>query len=327
MLKPPIPHNEEARIAALESSGVLDTGPEERFDRYTRLAQRMFDVPIAIISLVGRDEQRFKSVVGLDATGSDRDHSFCGHAILQDDVMVVEDATLDPRFADNPLVTGEPHIRFYAGCPLVSNEGHRLGTLCVVDTQAREVDPRDIEALRDLGALVSGELSSIRLTTVDELTSLSNRRGFNMIATQSLQMCGRTNRSASLLLLDIADFSRINERLGEACGDKVLVEFGQMLKTSFRDSDVISRLQDDKYCVLLTDTDFENAWNGVERFRNTLNTRNALPGRKYKLMFSAAVVQYDRDRHDNTIRMLQEAEVLMHERKRVKPLPRKETSV
>lgn len=327
MLKPPIPHDEEARLAALNLSGALDSGTEERFDRYTRLAARMFDVPIALISLVGRDEQVFKSQQGISASSTSRDVSFCGHAILSDSVMVVEDASKDSRFFDNPLVTGEPGIRFYAGCPLISNDGFRLGTLCIVDTRPRECDPRDIEALKDLGAMVSGELSTIRLATVDELTSLSNRRGFNMIATQSLQMCSRTNRGAALLMIDLTGFSKINERLSEACGDKVLVEFAQLLKITFRDSDVVSRLIDDKFAVLLTDSDFENAWNCVERFRNTLATRNALPGRKYRMLFNAAVVQFDPGRHPDTVRMLQEAEVLMHEQKRSKPLPKKQSPV
>lgn len=327
MIKPPIPHDEEARLSALTATGVLETGPEERFDRYTRLAQRMFNVPIAAISLVERDCQRFKSVQGLSVSQTSRDVSFCGHTILDDSEFVVEDAAADERFADNPLVTGEPQIRFYAGCPLHSSDGYRLGALCIVDRQPRTFDADDIQALRDLAAMVSADMSALRLATVDELTALSNRRGFNMIAEQSLQMCRRSNRCASLMLLDLDDFSTINEKLGVACGDKVLVEFAQMLKSSFRDSDVIGRLNDDAFCVLLTDTDFENAWVTVERFRTTLTTRNALPGRKYRILFSAAVVQYDADRHDTPMRLLADADVLMYERKRAVPLPRRESAV
>ncbi|NND59513.1 MAG: sensor domain-containing diguanylate cyclase [Gammaproteobacteria bacterium] len=326
-MKPPIPHNEEARLEALELCGVMETGPEERFDRYTRLALRMFDVPVAIISLIGRTEQVFKSSQGMEPAVVSRDVSFCAHTILGDDPMVVEDATVDPRFSDHPMVTESNGLRFYAGCPIVSNDGYNLGAICLVDTKPRQFSDADCEAFRDLASMVSGELSNLRLTTVDELTSLSNRRGFNMIATQSLQMCARNNRCASLLMVDIRGFAEINQRISSACGDKVLVEFAQMLKASFRDSDVISRLGDDKFCVLLTDSDFENSWNSVERFRHALSTHNALPGRRYNLHFSAAVVQYEPKRHENTMRMLQEAEVLMQERKRVKPLPQKTSSV
>lgn len=327
MIKPAIPHDEEARLSALTATGVLESGPEERFDRYTRLAQRMFKVPIAMISLLERDCQRFKSVQGLSVTTTPRDISFCGHAILTDDLFVVEDASADERFADNPLVCGDPHVRFYAGCPLHSNDGYRLGTLCIIDRQPRTLDAGDLQALTDLAAMISADMSTLRLATVDELTALSNRRGFNMIADQSLQMCRRSNRSASLLLIDLDDFATINTRLGAACGDKVLVEFAQILKSSFRDSDIIGRLGDDTFCVLLTDTDLEHAWGTVERFRTTLTTRNALPGRKYRILFSAAVVQYDPDRHDTPMRLLGDADVLMYERKRATPLPRRQTAV
>ncbi len=327
MIKPPIPHDEEARLSALTATGVLNTGPEERFDRYTRLAQRMFDVPIAVISLVERDCQRFKSAQGVSVGQTARDISFCGHTILDDNLFIVEDAAADARFADNPMVTGEPHIRFYAGCPLNSSDGYRLGALCIIDRQPRTLNAGEVQALRDLAVMVSADMSSLRLATVDELTSLSNRRGFNMIAEQSLQMCRRSNRCASLLMLDLDGFEKINEKLGPACGDKVLVEFAQMLKSSFRDSDVLGRLGDDTFCVLLTDTDFENAWVTVERFRTTLTTRNALPGRKYQILFSASVVQYDTVRHDSPMRLLADADVLMYERKRGTPLPRGQTAV
>lgn len=327
MLKAPIPHDDAARVAALDACGALHSGREERFDRYTRLAQRMFNVPVALISLVHRDKQYLKSVQGLDLTETPRDISICGHALLSDEVFTVEDTLRDPRFADNPLVTGEPRIRFYAGCPLLSSDGYRLGSFCIIDKAPRKWTQADAEALADMGALVSAELSQLRLSTIDELTGVSNRRGFNMISDQALQLCRRNNRHASLLLIDLDGFAAINDKLGSAHGDKALVEFAQMLNTSFRDSDVVSRLGEDLYCVLLTDTDFENTWIGVERFRATLDARNTLPGRKYRLLFSAAVVQYDVNRHDSTTKLLQEAEVLMHERKREKPLPRREQSV
>lgn len=327
MLKAPIPHDDQARVAALDACGALESGREERFDRYTRLAQRMFDVPIALISLVHRDKQYFKSVQGLSVTETPREVSICGHAILSDDLLTVEDTLHDPRFADNPLVKGAPHIRFYSGCPLLSSDGYRLGSLCLIDRVPRKLTADDLESLHDLGALVSAELSSLRLSTIDELTGISNRRGFNMISDQALQMCRRNNGHASLLLIDLDGFAAIKTGLGNAHGDKALVEFGQLLNASFRDSDVVSRLGEDLFCVLLTDTDLENTWVSVERFRAVLDGRNTLPGRRYRLLFSAAVVQYDADRHESTTRLLQEAEVLMHERKRAKPLPKREPVV
>ena len=135
----PIPFEENQRLAALYDYDVLDTPAEACFDRITRLAANHFAVPIALISLVDPVRQWFKSRVGLDASETPREISFCGHAILNDDVMQVEDATLDPRFADNPLVTAAPHIRFYAGAPLIAPGGFRLGTLCIIDRRARSL--------------------------------------------------------------------------------------------------------------------------------------------------------------------------------------------
>lgn len=158
MIEPPMPPDELQRLEALRSLCVLDTPPEERFDRITRLACHLFDVPIAVISLVDHARQWFKSRQGLDVCETPRSVSFCGHAILDPDVFVVPDARQDPRFADNPLVTGEPFVRFYAGQPLASPGGARVGTLCIIDRRPRRMPAADMERLRDLGAWVEREL-------------------------------------------------------------------------------------------------------------------------------------------------------------------------
>ncbi len=130
MQTPDIPDYEPERLAALQRLNLLDTESESRFDRITRLAQRLFQVPIALVSLVDSDRQWFKSKQGLDACETGRDISFCGHAILGSGIFEIPDATQDTRFADNPLVTGAPDIRFYAGAPLQSADGFNIGTLC-----------------------------------------------------------------------------------------------------------------------------------------------------------------------------------------------------
>jgi phosphoribosyl 1,2-cyclic phosphodiesterase/CheY-like chemotaxis protein len=158
--KAPLPRDEEQRLRALEGLGILDTPPEERFDRLTRVAAALFDVPMALVSLVDAERQWFKSHHGLEATETPREMAFCAHAILQDDVLLVRDAFGDPRFAENPLVTGEPRVRFYAGMPLTLPDGSRAGTLCLIDHRARDLSERQLEALRDLGRLVERELSS-----------------------------------------------------------------------------------------------------------------------------------------------------------------------
>jgi len=158
MQEPAIPEDEEARLAALQALEVLDTPPEARFDRVTRIARDLFDVPIALVSLVDSDRQWFKSCQGLDATETPRSISFCGHAILGDDIFCVPDALEDPRFADNPLVTGPPEIRFYAGAPLKLENGRRVGTLCIIDRRPRSLDAVQRRHLRDLADWVQDEL-------------------------------------------------------------------------------------------------------------------------------------------------------------------------
>ncbi len=159
MKAPEIPANESARLHALEDSALLDTPPEERFDRLTRIARLAFSAPIALVSLVDEKRQWFKSCQGLDASQTSRDISFCGHAILSDQVFTVEDTRLDSRFSDNPLVTGPPWIRFYAGAPIHDQQGYRLGTLCIIDTRSRSLDSAQEELLKELARCVEDEIS------------------------------------------------------------------------------------------------------------------------------------------------------------------------
>jgi GAF domain-containing protein len=152
------PVNEAGRIAALEKYAILDTDPEQSFDDLALLASFICKTPIALISLVDEDRQWFKSRVGLDASETSRDIAFCSTAILQNDVFVVPDALADDRFRDNPLVVSDPHIRFYAGAPLINEDGYALGTLCVVDRAPRALAPEQKEALKALSRLVLAQL-------------------------------------------------------------------------------------------------------------------------------------------------------------------------
>ena len=159
MTPAPIPADEGERLNALRDLLLLDTPPEERFDRLARFAAEQLDMPIALLTLVDGQRQWFKSRVGTDATETPRDISFCGHAILKDGLFVVEDASNDPRFFDNPMVTGEPHIRFYAGVPLSAPSGHHIGTLCVLDTVPRTLGPVERSILDALCQLANETLA------------------------------------------------------------------------------------------------------------------------------------------------------------------------
>ncbi len=149
------PTNEEARLEALRASNILDTEPDPAFDHLTRLARGMFDAEVALVSLVDEDRQWFKSTCGLDASETPRDISFCTHAVLAGELLMVPDATKDARFKDNPLVTGPPHIRFYCGAPLKTEEGLTIGTLCIVDSRKRKpLTKPEQQTLRDLAVQV-----------------------------------------------------------------------------------------------------------------------------------------------------------------------------
>ncbi|WP_404394930.1 GAF domain-containing protein [Pseudoalteromonas phenolica] len=152
MKKPIAPQTEVKRINHLHSLNILDTGSDLDFDRLTEFVANIFCVPIALISLVDTQRQWFKSKVGLEANETSRDISFCGHAILKDEVFIVENALLDDRFSDNPLVVDEPSIRFYAGAPLKTSKGYKIGTLCIIDTQPREFRKQDIEILEKVAS-------------------------------------------------------------------------------------------------------------------------------------------------------------------------------
>jgi class 3 adenylate cyclase len=156
-VQPGTPADEEARLAALRALRLLDTKSEERFDRIVRMTQKAFDVPIAYVALVDAERQWFKSRIGLEPEQTPRNTSFCGHAILQDDALIIPDARRDARFAGNPMVVGEPFARFYAGLPLRVKNGYKVGTLCVIDKRPRQFGSAEIETLQHLGAFVERE--------------------------------------------------------------------------------------------------------------------------------------------------------------------------
>ncbi len=318
MQKPPIPVDEATRIDALRALKILDTSPEERFDRLTRLAKRLFGVPIAVVSLVDTDRQWFKSCTGLEARETSRDVSFCGHAIVEDDIFLVPDAALDERFQDNPLVVDEPHIRFYAGCPLVVANGSKLGTLCIIDRDPRDFDEDDLDLLRDLARMAEQELAAIQIATMDDLTMLSNRRGFRALSLHAIGLCRRLEKPASMLYFDLDLFKQINDRYGHAEGDRALRSFGHLLKQTFRESDVIGRIGGDEFAVLVTNADRAAQEAALDRLEQAVIGHNREASRGYDLRYSVGAVEFDPSRHPSVDELMAEADALMYAQKRAR---------
>lgn len=319
MQAPAKPVDEGKRLETLRALKILDTSPEERFDRLTRLAKRLFGVPISLISLVDDERQWFKSSVGLAASETPRDISFCGHAILGDQVFLVPDAALDERFRDNPLVTGDPNIRFYAGCPLTVANGSKIGTLCLIDRKPRVLSDDDRELLADLAAMAEQEIAAVQLATMDELTMLSNRRGFTALAQHAINVCRRQEKACSLLFFDLNQFKQINDQFGHAEGDRALTAFGAALRKIFRDSDVVGRLGGDEFVVLLTDADSNTSAAALSRLTAELEYVNEKEQRGYRIRYSVGVAAFDFGKHSSIDELISEADGLMYAHKRTKP--------
>lgn len=274
-----IPNSHEAkRLATLQEYDILDSGPEEAFDRITRLAQSALRMPIVLVSLVDENRQWFKSRQGLDIPETSREVSFCSHTIQQDPPFVVANALLDDRFADNPLVTGPPHIRFYAGVPLKMKNGANIGTLCAIDTKPCQLTETEMSILSDLAQLVVDELELRQLATTDSLTGALTRRSFEGEVDSELDRSKRYNHNAALILFDLDRLAGVNDSFGHAAGDAVLRKVAGICKAALRTVDVFGRIDGDKFAILLPETGREGALNVVERLRQEIKAGPASMG-------------------------------------------------
>ena len=316
MIKPETPENESERLHALKTLQILDTTHEERFDRVTPMAKRIFGVSISLVSLIDQDRQWFKSKQGFEATEMPRDISFCGHAINQDGLFIVPNASKDERFFDNPLVTSAPNIRFYAGYPLKIRGGLNIGTLCLLDEAPREMDEEDQLLFKDLGAIIEQEIRSIQLATLDALTLISNRRGFLNLVDYGFKVCQRNKISMSFLLFDLNKFKAINDQYGHHEGDFVLVKFAQLMIETFRNSDVIGRLGGDEFVAMMTSSDEENTNTILARFEVAIEEANATMNKPYKIEYSVGLVHFQHNTEKTPEEMIQAADAAMYKNKK-----------
>lgn len=316
MKVPNIPQGEPQPLQALRALNILNTNREERFDRLTELTRRIFNVPVAMLSFVDGQRMWFKSTAGIDIIEIPRDISFCGHVILTSEVFIVEDASKDPRFYDNPAVTQSPGIRFYAGCPLSHPDGSKIGSLSMIDHSPRQLSHDEIETLRGLTLVVESELRAAHMATQDDLVGLNNRRGFINLAQQSLQLCQREGWPVSLAFFDLDHFKRVNDRFGHSEGDYALLRFADLLKANFRVSDIYARLSGDEFVVLLPHTSRASAMQVHARFKESLADYNRESGRGYSITCSSGIIEFDSLQHRSLEDLLNAADSLMYQAKR-----------
>jgi diguanylate cyclase len=336
---------ESRRLTALRDYKILDTPTESSFDDLALLASHICGTPIAMVSLVDVDRQWFKAKVGVEMESTPRSQSFCTHAIKGGDLMTVPDATQDPRFVDNPLVTGGPEIRFYAGAPLITPAGEALGTLCVMDKVPHTLRPEQEGALKALARQVVSQLELRRASTNntalcvkakrdadrrarqsmrDALTRLPNRACMAQLIAGSLeraQAVGASYSGSAVLVVDLDRFKHVNDALGHKIGDAVLRRVGRMLRASVRSdrrssttrgNDVVGRLGGDEFTILLTDLKSRSgAGTTAARVVEALTVPLTFDGHTIQLGASVGVAHIEA-RHADVDAVLREADAALY---------------
>ncbi|WP_435953687.1 diguanylate cyclase domain-containing protein [Dryocola sp. BD626] len=316
---PGFPPDEERRLRALRASGILGAGQGERFDRLTRLAKRIFDVPIAWISLVDEDRLWLKSCAGTTFDEAlARNTSFSAHALLEPEPTIIQDALNDPRFFDNPLVTGHPHICFYAGYPLKLPDGTAAGLFCLIDHRPREFSAYDMQGLKDLAAIAEDEFAVLDAANADELTGLFNRRGFRALAQYSLVASLRRAEPLSLACIDLDDFKQINDTWGQPAGDEALVAFAELLKASFRETDLLSRRGSDEFVVIFPDTPEQGAYIALEYLKEQVEEYNRGSDKPWKLGFTVGIAEFNERVHETPEALIEYADSEMCKMKKAR---------
>lgn len=288
MLSPEMPCDEVLRQQILDDNELIDTPADPYLDTLVRVVREVFAVKTVLVSLIDHDRQWFKSRIGLDITETPRTISFCAHAILGTQPLIVEDTHNDLRFHDNPVVVNNPHIRFYAGQPLFSEEGQALGTLCLIDPTPRQLSNKQLRLFIDMAVLVEGYLKlrhvseqtaqlraalsrEQRKTMLDPLTQLWNRAGLDHFLPRQQQQADELGLSLGVLFCDLDYFKKVNDNHGHAAGDQVLWETARRISAAVRPQDVVTRSGGEEFVVLLQVHDQHELLQIAERIRSTLS--------------------------------------------------------
>ncbi len=302
----PLRDNEAERQAAVDDYAILDTLDEAAYDDITKLAAAICGTPVAMITFIDQQRQWVKSMFGAAIRQLPRATAFCSWAIeTPESVMVVPDMTEDSRFADSPLVAQFPHIRFYAGAPLVTPTGHAVGTICVVDQESRQLLPNQVEALRILSRQVIAHLELRRshaalaaannrlaiISHTDALTGLANRRAFNLRIEAEVARAKHAAHPLSLLMFDIDHFKSFNDRFGHIAGDAALHLVGEIIKNSARPYDFAARYGGEEFAIILSMTPLNSALRMAERLRIAIAERTKSLPSPVTISIGAAALQ------------------------------------
>lgn len=265
-----IPALEEKRLAALAAYDIVDTPPEEAFDRLTRMTTRIFGISMATITFVDGHRQWFKSRRGVESCETARGPAFCNITIAQDQPLIVPDTHLDERFKNNPFVIGSPHLRFYAGAQLRTAGGVVIGTLCAMDNKPHSFNAEQIEMLVDLAAVAMNELELRMLATRDDLTGALSRQAFREEGARAVALAKRHKHELSCTVFDLDHFKKINDEYGHDVGDMVLEACISACRQESRESDIIGRIGGEEFAILMPHTSREAAMVVAEKLRQAI---------------------------------------------------------
>lgn len=279
--------DEEGRIGALERLQILDTPPEPQFDKITGLIKAILDVPIAAVTLIHRDRQWCKSIIGLPSGDVPRKISFCNQTIQSASTLRIEDTATHPDFLGNPLVTNPPNLRAYIGAPLIIPEGYAIGSVCALDYHPRVFSDDHARMLAGFADLVVTQIELRRVASVDPVTGLATRRAFLDALQTAVEASARVGRPAALVCLDLDRFKAINDTHGHAAGDLVLGAVGQILQRAAPEDEHAGRIGGEELALLLSGADLTAAAESAEALRREIET-SRLPERP-ELRFTASL--------------------------------------
>lgn len=261
---------EAARLQALEKLDLLDSPRDPGFDRFVRLIQEMFSVEIGIVSFIDGHRQWYKASAGMPVDELPRQDTFCRYVLESEDPLIVQDALLDERFSHHPVVLNPPHIRFYAGFPLKTDEGLVVGTICAIDSKPRSFGKRDMRVFEELAGAVMDRVALAKLATTDGLTGLMTRRSFEEEAHRLISQALRHRQEVSCIMLDVDHFKSINDRFGHQTGDEVLKAVASTCKAQLRAGDLFGRLGGEEFAAILPHVGRESALATADKLRQAV---------------------------------------------------------